>query len=299
MLYNYDCLNHKVLFESYNDENNKKKPPVHSPTHPRPNRRESSSSNDSDCTQEPPETSNRSDEYEKLEILCLKINQNSNIIVTGDSDGGIQAFDVFSCGRLKASSSKTSNLVNVKDQAKFAMSIVYNMPTICIKWHPYSNFSANLVYYACVNGYIGMFDVNSFDRSIVIQEPDEISCIDFNSDGSCFASVGKDCLIRLYDSNLNGSFHKLVKTLGNLKEPDFNPTSSSSSSPTALISSHSGRLQSVKFSNESNDLLFTGGWDRTVKMWDRRTEKGIVNNIVGPFLCGSDALDVKVFEYVQ
>ena len=44
----------------------------------------------------------------------------------------------------------------------------------------------------------------------------------------------------------------------------------------------------------SADLLLTGGWDRTVKVWDRRLQNGIVNTIHGPFICGSDAIDINV-----
>jgi len=130
-------------------------------------------------------------------------------------------------------------------------------------------------------------------KTLIIEEPDEISCIDFCRDASCFASVGKDYTIKLYDSNLNNSasFNRVVKSYGCFVSSD--PPNTMSNSPNDTINSHSNRLQSVEFSNASNDILFTGGWDRTVKIWDKRTQTGLVNTIHGPFICGSDAIDIN------
>lgn len=189
-----------------------------------------------------------------------------------------------------------------------------NMPTICIKWHPYSNGSLNLLFFANVNGLIGVLDRESLEKRTIIEEADEIACIDFNLDGTCMASVGKDFHIRLYDTNLNNSsnINKILKIYGSECEslPLYSSTkthsmfenitrslsSNLSVSSSSLSSSkcHSNRLQCIKFSDTSNDLLFTGGWDRTVKIWDKRTSKGFINTINGPFICGSDAIDVKV-----
>lgn len=146
-------------------------------------------------------------------------------------------------------------------------SVVYNMPIICMKWYPYSNYSTSILYYAHVNGYIGIFDKESKRKSIIIGENDEIACIDFNNDSSLMASVGKDYTIKLYDSNLNNSstFNTIVKTFGisnvdNYINQSLQPNISAASFQTSLSTSstHTNRLQSVKFSNTSNDILFTG-----------------------------------------
>ena len=42
---------------------------------------------------------------------------------------------------------------------------------------------------------------------------------------------------------------------------------------------------------EDANLLISGGWDKTIKIWDVRTGE-IVRNIVGPFVCG-DSIDVN------
>lgn len=167
-----------------------------------------------------------------------------------------------------------------------------------MKWHPYSNFSSNYLYYAHVNGQIGVFDKELSKKKKLVQENDEISCLDFNLDGSVLASVGKDSVIRLYDSDLKSSpdLNKIITTYGADSE-NRSFFSSISNTVTSILStspSHTGRLQCVKFSNTNNDLLFTGGWDRSVKAWDKRTNQGYVNSLQGPFICGSDAIDVNV-----
>lgn len=184
-----------------------------------------------------------------------------------------------------------------------------------MKWHPYSNYSMNFLYFANVNGYIGVLDKESLEKHVIIEEKDEIACIDFNLDGTCLASVGKDYIVKLYDSNLNNSatLNRLTTTYGPSDGANNNPgTSSNKSSIFSNIAStlssilmpslvtpnsstsHTNRIQAVKFSNTSNDVFFTGGWDRSVKIWDKRTPNGFVNSINGPFICGSDAIDVNV-----
>ena len=143
-----------------------------------------------------------------------------------------------------------------------------------MKWYPHSNYSMGVLFYAHVNGFIGILEKDSMKKSIFIQEADEISCIDFNLDSSLMACVGKDYKLKLYDSHMNSSskFNSIVKTFGAQSDCFVNQTNgigggiSSSSSNV----SHTNRLQAVKFSNTSNDILFTGGWDRTVKIWDIR-----------------------------
>ncbi len=184
------------------------------------------------------------------------------------------------------------------------MSQVYNMPAICLKWYPYANFNLNILYFAHVNGYVGIMDKSTLKKRLVIEQEDEISCIDFNANtGDCLATVGRDAYVRIYDTSLKGGVeHRLVRTYGGTSAHERSasasprsadgPYQAQNSSVTSIY--HTNRLQCVKWSNRSSDLLLTGGWDRTVKIWDRRTNSGVVSTIHGPFVCGSDAIDVNV-----
>lgn len=97
-------------------------------------------------------------------------------------------------------------------------------------------------------------------------------CLDFNSDGSLFATGGNDKVIKLYDDNMK----TLITTM----------KSNSFSQP-----GHSNRIFSVIFNKESDNMLISGGWDNTLQIYDVR-ERAIVASIYGPHVCG-DALDVK------
>lgn len=54
---------------------------------------------------------------------------------------------------------------------------------------------------------------------------------------------------------------------------------------------HSNRIFSVKFNQVNPNILFSGGWDNTMQVYDIR-EKGPVASIFGPHVCG-DAIDVR------
>lgn len=97
-------------------------------------------------------------------------------------------------------------------------------------------------------------------------------CLDFNSDGSLFATGGNDKVVKLYDDNMK----TLICTM----------KSNSFSNP-----GHSNRIFSVLFSKESENTLVSGGWDNTLQIYDVR-EGCIVANIYGPHICG-DSIDIK------
>jgi len=96
--------------------------------------------------------------------------------------------------------------------------------------------------------------------------------LDFNKDGSLFATGGNDKVVKLYDDNMK----TLISTM----------KSNSFSQP-----GHSNRVFSVLFNKESDNMLISGGWDNTLQIYDIR-ERSIVSSVYGPHICG-DALDIK------
>lgn len=55
------------------------------------------------------------------------------------------------------------------------------------------------------------------------------------------------------------------------------------------IEGHTSKIFCVKFDSEDANILFSGGWDRNVLMWDLRAAKRVAA-INGPMICG-EAID--------
>ena len=72
---------------------------------------------------------------------------------------------------------------------------------------------------------------------------------DYNPDGSQFVTGGSDTILRVYDEQSRS----LIRNLdGGMK------------------SGHSNRVFCVKYCKEDPNLLVSGGWDLSVKVWDLR-----------------------------
>lgn len=163
------------------------------------------------------------------------------------------------------------------------------IPAISVKWHPLMN---NILYSANANGSIMMYNRDTKKQIMLIKENNDTTCIDINSRGSYLASVGKDHRIRLYDLTspeitLATSYSSVIQDI------EQNYSSDAAVSVQLESQAHSNRVFSIKFHKDENDIFFTAGWDRTVKIWDRRSKSGIVNTIYGPSVCG-DGIDLKV-----
>lgn len=94
---------------------------------------------------------------------------------------------------------------------------------------------------------------------------------DYKQDGLEFLTSGVECEIKIYDEQTRQE--KLSMKNGADGQPG-----------------HSLRVFCCKFVKDDDNLIISGGWDKTIKVWDCRSGD-IVRNICGPFVCG-DAIDV-------
>ncbi len=91
------------------------------------------------------------------------------------------------------------------------------------------------------------------------------------SDGKMFAAAGMDTIVYVYDEQTK---QKVVE----MKVGGKN------------LPGHSNRIFALKFHNQDPNVLISGGWDRTIQIYDLR-EGRTVASMFGPQISG-DALDI-------
>ncbi|CAG5099982.1 Similar to wdr5: WD repeat-containing protein 5 homolog (Dictyostelium discoideum) [Cotesia congregata] len=151
-----------------------------------------------------------------------------------------------------------------------------SLPVMCCRFNP---FYDNIFYAssACGNIFLCMTDTNVFSR--FIQEPNnEINTIDVSLDGKFIVSGGKDAALRLYDAQTAKLIHTYGRNEADLTDENDNY--------------HRMRIFSAKFHHIYENLIITGGWDDTLRIWDRRVDSGSIKVMKGPHICG-DAIDIR------
>ncbi|XP_043212544.1 WD repeat-containing protein tag-125-like [Amphibalanus amphitrite] len=105
-----------------------------------------------------------------------------------------------------------------------------------------------------------------------------INAIDLNMAGELLASGGKDLSLRIYDTQTK----ELIQ-----EYKGYHP-----STPQKDSGGHALSVFCIKFHPDQRDVLLTGGWDDTIKIWDMRTDAGMIGSLGGPHICG-EAIDIK------
>eukprot|EP01063_Lacrimia_lanifica_P034327 TRINITY_DN6321_c0_g1_i1.p1 TRINITY_DN6321_c0_g1~~TRINITY_DN6321_c0_g1_i1.p1 ORF type:complete len:328 (+),score=120.65 TRINITY_DN6321_c0_g1_i1:71-1054(+) len=105
----------------------------------------------------------------------------------------------------------------------------------------------------------------------------EVYCVSYRPDGAAFACSGKDGRIRIGDEHA----HRVSQELYWAKPKDTTDLP---------CSAHSSRVLSVDWIPESATNLISGGWDKSLQVWDTRTDHA-VQTFYGAYLCG-DAMRV-------
>jgi WD40 repeat protein len=188
------------------------------------------------------------------ECFTIKFHKSDNMIAAGYSSGRIGIFNLDGKHLDKAITAS-------------------EYPITCIRWKPnIEDRDKTILVSVSAEGIISQFHTKSGRELIRIQEQSPIMCLDYNKEGSIFATGGNDMKVRLYDDNTKSC-------VSEMKPSGFNNPG------------HSNRIFSLNFHKENHNLLTSGGWDNTIQFYDIRAGT-IVNSLYGPHLCG-DALDTK------
>ena len=141
--------------------------------------------------------------------------------------------------------------------------------TTCVRWKPKTFQKVLLSTQA--TGVVTIWDVQENEILQQIEEDNYVYTSDFNNQGTLFATGGSDTKIRIYDLEKKAPISFLMNQ-------EDNP-------------GHSNRVYNVLFNPEDPNILFSGGWDGNIFIWDLRTGES-VHYISGPMICG-DSMDLR------
>eukprot|EP00055_Hartaetosiga_balthica_P002380 m.3754 g.3754 ORF g.3754 m.3754 type:complete len:329 (-) comp2121_c0_seq1:1255-2241(-) len=202
---------------------------------------------------------------ENAEVPCFftDIRYDEKEFVIGRKDGSV------SVHKLDDSTITLSNILEVTTSS-------LSMPvTSCRYLQPTeSNKLGNTILAADGGGNIRMWHTSSGQllHSIYVGEDSPLNCMDVS--GSEVVVGGYDCLLHLYDLL---TFTE-IRTFGRLcKNKGYDEG--------AGIVSHSSRIFSSVFSPSDHNIIVSGGWDKTVIIWDQRQQRPI-DHIYGPEITG-------------
>lgn len=197
------------------------------------------------------------------EVFSTRFSPDGRFLASGGGDGSIRVFNILT-GRL------AYNLVGGYSGA---------LPTTAIRFRPNSDQhkTKNVLVAANAHGHIQHWHVTSGKCLHTIKPvgSNQIFAIDFNKDGSKFATAGKDKTVRVYDEATKTEIQAMKGG------HDFGDN---------VTPGHSNRIFALKCHPSDSNLIVSAGWDNTVQIWDTRANHA-VRGIYGPHICG-DSIDI-------
>lgn len=198
-------------------------------------------------------------------LSCLRFLPEGENLVTGFGNGMIQI--------RKADTGEVVSVLKQIDCERLRIN--------ALRPHPVQNTK---IYAAGQAGIIYVYDILSETCiDFVSQENNEISNVDLSPDGLILATGGQNGNLYLYDP-------ETLKIIKVYERPEIEPFTKSDIEDLY----HKMRIFAVKFHPMNPNIIVTGGWDNTVKVWDPRENQAILS-IKGPRICG-DAVDVRETE---
>ncbi|CAF1129806.1 unnamed protein product [Rotaria sp. Silwood1] len=217
-------------------------------------------------------------------IFSLRFSDELDQIAVGYGDGSIRLFSVTN-GK-QTNEYLASSLPAIEHLRRLSM----DLPIMSLKWHP---LSTHRLYAACVDGTIRQVDKEKNELSVIAYEPDnELTSMDFSSDGKHFATVGKDAHIRIYDSEKTSVVHKYNNQRSDTQLVQLSGKRDNYGDDLTCTTGHYYRAFACKYHPDHKNILFTAGWDNIVKIWDTREKEAMNEVIVGPHICG-EGIDAR------
>eukprot|EP00413_Alexandrium_margalefii_P028655 CAMPEP_0204569132 /NCGR_PEP_ID=MMETSP0661-20131031/37577_1 /ASSEMBLY_ACC=CAM_ASM_000606 /TAXON_ID=109239 /ORGANISM="Alexandrium margalefi, Strain AMGDE01CS-322" /LENGTH=356 /DNA_ID=CAMNT_0051577213 /DNA_START=68 /DNA_END=1135 /DNA_ORIENTATION=+ len=199
------------------------------------------------------------------DCFCVRFSPDDQYLAASFANGAINIYN--------ASTGKQEFVLN---NAEGKEGLAAPLPTTQLRWRPHSAQSKTKSVLISVNaefdGQILHWHIKSGKCLHTITEGgNQIFCLDYFSDGSQFATAGRDRVVRIYDEVTKQQTMALQG--GDMKD----------------TAGHSNRIFSLKYHPTEPNIVLSGGWDNTVQIWDTRRGHS-VRSLWNCYLCG-DAVD--------
>jgi len=209
----------------------------------------------------------------KTECICVRWSPDDEILAAGCGDGLVRLFDKD--GKLK------DRLGSVPIEKTQGLSIGNDkLPVMAMRWRP--DTAKKAVRVAGADGVIELYDIKTKQVRSTTKEVDKVTgkqnqtlALDYNVDGTKWATGGADRVVRVYDES-------------NPKECTIECRGS-----TAGERGHQNRVCAVRFSPDKPSVLASAGLDGTVLLWDTRDRSPEPFCQISNVAVAGDSIDIK------
>ncbi|XP_024388402.1 uncharacterized protein [Physcomitrium patens] len=197
------------------------------------------------------------------EATCTRFSRDSDdLLAIGTSAGIVEIYN--------AQSGRFSYKLDVGRKGMRKWSIT----SLSFRSSKFAKVAQNMLVSCDIKGQIHHWHATSEKHLSMSLEPDnEILAVDHHPTGQKFATSGYDCKVRIYDGITRLPIQTFEKGNG------------------VTTAGHSNRVVALKWHPSDIDITLSGGWDKTVQVWDARAGTS-VRSLYGMEIYG-DALDIK------